>query len=88
VHTMKPLEEAGIIDALQKHRDVIVIEETGPTGSLGSRVKALAWDARAKCRIAAFGLKDQFIHCYGSHDDLLAAHGLSADRILSCLAAR
>ncbi len=88
VHTMKPLEEAGIVDALQKHREVIVIEETGPTGSLGSRVKALAWDAGAKCGIATFGLKDEFIHCYGSHDDLLAAHGLSADFIMSRLSAR
>jgi transketolase len=87
-HTMKPLDEAGIIDALQKHREVIVIEETGPTGSLGSRVKALAWDSGAKCRIVAFGLKDKFIHCYGSHDDVLAAHGLSADLIMSSLSAR
>lgn len=88
VHTMKPLDDAGITDALQKHREVIVVEETGPIGSLGGRVKALAWEANAKCRISAFGLKDQFIHCYGSHDDLLAAHGLSADFIMSHLAAR
>jgi len=88
VHTMKPLEEAGIVDALRNHGEVIVIEETGPMGSLGSRVKALAWDTGAKCRIAAFGLKDEFIHCYGSHDDLLAAHGLSADFIMSRISAR
>jgi transketolase len=28
-------------------------------------------------------LQDAFIHNYGSHDDLLAAHGLSLERVLS-----
>jgi transketolase len=83
VHTMKPLDEPGIVDALQRHGCVIVIEETGPVGSLGARAKLLAWEAGARCKITAFGLQDAFIHCYGSHDDLLAAHGLSADAIMS-----
>lgn len=75
-HTLKPLDEAGIVDALHRHRRVVVVEETAPTGSLGRRVQELAWQSAAPCRIDAFALKDAFIHCYGDHADLLAAHGL------------
>jgi transketolase len=45
------------------------------------QVKQLAWDAAAACRIDAFTLQDEFIHCYGSHDELLAEHGLSVAKI-------
>jgi transketolase len=81
VHTLKPLDEAGIVHALKGHRQVLVIEECAPSGSLGLRVKQLAWDSDAPCRVDAFCLQDAFIHHYGSHQDLLAAHGLEADAI-------
>ena len=48
---------------------------------VAGQVKQIGWDSGARCRIDAFTLKDEFIHCYGSHDQLLAAHGLSADAI-------
>jgi transketolase len=53
-----------------------VVEECAPNGSLAMRVKELAWEAEATCRIDTFTLQDAFIHCYGSHDDILDAHGL------------
>ena len=49
------------------------------------RVKELAWDANATCRIDAFTLKDAFIHCYGSHDDILDAHGLGVTEVAARL---
>lgn len=81
VHTVKPLDEAGIVEALKRHKQVVVIEETAPNGSVGRRVKELAWDAGATCRIDTFSLRDEFIHHYGDHADVLAAHGLSLDAI-------
>lgn len=84
-HTLKPLDEAGIVAALKSHQRVVVIEETAPTGSLGHRVKQLAWDSQASCSIDTFCLEDEFIHHYGNHQQLLAAHGLEqgliADRL-------
>lgn len=82
VHTLKPLDRAGIVDALNRHRQAIVLEEHGPYGGLTAQVKALAWDAGVRTRIDALTLQDAFVHNYGSHDDLLGAHGLSADRIV------
>ena len=79
--TLKPLDRAGIERALQTHRQVIVIEEHAPQGGLAAQVKQIAWDIRADCDLRTFTLQDEFIHNYGSHDELLAAHGLSVDQI-------
>lgn len=81
-HTLKPLDREGVIDALRRHKQVIVIEEHAPNGGLASMVKQIAWDVRASCKLDCFTLQDAFIHNYGSHADLLAAHGLSTARIL------
>lgn len=75
-HTVKPLDVVGIQAALRTHRQVIVIEEMAPYGGLGARVKEIAWDMRAACRLDAFALKDAFLHNYGKHEDIQAAHGL------------
>lgn len=81
VHTIKPLDRDGIAAALKQHAHVVVIEEMVPQGSLARQVKEVAWDTRAGCRLDTFTLKDQFIHNYGSHNDLLAAHGLDLPSI-------
>jgi len=81
-HTVKPLDHAGIAEALQQHHQVIVIEEHAPQGGLAPQTKQIAWDIRAECRLDTFTLQDKFIHNYGSHDDLLSAHGIEQGRIL------
>lgn len=84
-HTLKPLDRDGITAALQQHRHVVVIEEHAPQGGLASQVKQIAWDVRASCRLDTFTLQDAFIHNYGSTNDLLAAHGVSPERILAAI---
>ena len=87
VHTLKPLDVEGIREVLRRHQRLIVIEEMAPYGGLGPRVKEIAWDAGARCRLNTFSLEDAFHHVYGSHGDLLAAHGLSVGSILARLKA-
>jgi transketolase len=86
VHTLKPLDRAGIIDVLERHKQVIVIEEHAPQGGLAPQTKQIAWDIKATCRLDTFTLQDSFIHNYGSYEDLLGAHGLAPDRILAAVA--
>ena len=81
VHTMKPLDRLGIEAALKSHRQVVVIEEHAPQGGLAAQTKQIAWDVKASCDLKTFTLQDEFIHNYGSHDDLLAAHGLDVAKI-------
>jgi transketolase len=83
VHTLKPLDLAGVAEALGSHREMVVIEEMSPQGSLGIKVKALAYERGAGCRIHCFSLRDEFVHVYGSHEDVLAAHGLTAGNIVA-----
>lgn len=74
-HTLKPLDKEGIINVLHAYEKIVIMEEHVPHGGLGSRVKEIAWDSQAKCKIEHISLKDEFIHVYGSHEQLLAAHG-------------
>lgn len=86
VHTMKPLDREGIMDALKRHKQVIVIEEHAPQGGLAPQTKQIAWDIKATCRLDTFTLQDKFIHNYGSYEDLLSSHGLSPEKILAAIA--
>lgn len=85
-HTLKPLDEAGIATALADHKKVVVVEETTPQGSIGYHVKRIAWECRARAAVETFCLQDKFIHAYGSHADVLAAHGLDPKAIVERLA--
>jgi len=84
-HTIKPLDKEGVKQVLASHDRVAVVEEHVPHGGLGSRVKEIAWDMGAKCRLDCFSLKDEFIHFYGNHEELLNIHGLSIPAICARL---
>jgi transketolase len=81
-HTVKPLDRDGIIAAMKDHDQVVVIEEHVPQGGLAAQTKQLAWDIGAHCRLDTFTLQDRFIHNFGRHPDMLAAHGLSLSEIV------
>jgi transketolase len=85
VHTLKPLDRDALAEILRAFAHVVVIEECAPNGSLAMRVKELAWDVGASCRLDTFTLQDAFIHCYGSHDDILDAHGLGVPEVAARL---
>jgi transketolase len=80
-HTIKPIDIEKVKEITSSYNQVIVIEEHVPHGGLGSRVKEIAWDTGVKCKIYHYSLKDEFIHFYGTHTQLLAQHGLEANRI-------
>jgi len=85
VHTLKPLDKEGIARILGKYAKVVVLEEMVPHGGLGQMVKALAYESGARCKISALSLKHEFVHVYGSHEQLLGAHGLSVAAIQGAL---
>jgi transketolase len=84
-HTIKPFDRDGISKTLANHSQVIVLEEHVPHGGLGSRVKEVAWDTSPNCKLNCFSLKDEFIHFYGNHEELLEKHGLSAEIIMNSI---
>ena len=84
-HTLKPLDNDYIKSILNEYKKVVILEETTSQGSLAMQVKQIAWDNKANCEIRSISLKDQFIKCYGSKDELLTAHGITIDSILHLL---
>ena len=84
-HTVKPLDTVGIGRLLNQFRRVVVLEEHSSVHSLGGQVKQLAWDARSGSTIGTLSLQDEFIHLYGSRDDLLRAHGITLESLLACM---
>lgn len=85
-HTMKPIDVEGIVQMFKSHRRVVAIEEHSCIGGLASQLKQIAWDNKVNSELMTFSLKDEFIHSFGIHEELRAAHGLSADKILAALA--
>jgi transketolase len=80
-HTLKPIDINGLKNILAKYKKILTVEEHVPHGGLSSRVKEIAWDVGFKGRLTSMTLKDEFIHCYGSHEDILNAHDLSKNKI-------
>lgn len=88
VHTMKPLDTERIGRILDQFETVVVVEEHSEHGGLGSRVKQIAWDHRARCDLHTYGLRDEFCHVYGSQSDLWGSHGLSIGNVCSSMLKR
>ncbi len=87
-HTLKPLDKDGLSRILTSYPEVIVVEEHSVQGGLGAQLKQLAWECGARCQLHTFGLQDQFIHVYGTHREVLRAHGLDSASIVQSVAGR
>jgi transketolase len=85
VHTLKPLDKDGLTAVLARFPAVVTLEEHVQRGGLGAQLKELAWDCSARCRLHTFALKDEFIHLYGSQEQLRRAHGLSVDQVYAAI---
>jgi transketolase len=83
-HTIKPLDKKGIIKMLREYENIIVIEEHVPTGGLNSSIKNINSDLNHnKSNVMSFTCKDEFIHSYGSYENLLSKHGISESKIIN-----
>jgi transketolase len=80
-HTIKPFDRFGINKIFKKYKNIVIIEDNSEVAGLGFIVKSLAFEMNFKGRIITYGLKDSFIHCYGTQEDLLNKHGLNFDNI-------
>ena len=80
-HTLKPLDKKRLIDFLKNHQKIVCIEEHVKAGGLGEKLKALAFDNNINVKFHHYHLQDNFIHFYGSHEELLKKHGIDIKNI-------
>lgn len=83
VPTLKPLDEAALLDFMGRAPVILTLEEHSRIGGLGSAVAELLAEAAAfpPPKFLRLGLPDSFCEHYGSQASLLACQGLSADRV-------
>ena len=80
-HTLKPFDYNGLKKIFKKFKLIVVIEDHSKIGGLSSIVKSNAYETRYNGKIISYSLKDEFIHCYGSQDDLLEKHNINNKKI-------
>ena len=91
LHTVKPLDEALLADAVERFRLVATIEEHSTIGGLGGAVAEWVADrAPARARLVRIGTPDAFVHGAVEQDDARALVGLTpgaiAQRVSNALA--
>lgn len=75
LHTIKPLDEACILEAGRTHRAVLTVEEHARSGGLGSRVAETLLMAGAGPRFGMYGIGPEMIGRIGSQSYLLGQQG-------------
>jgi len=80
-HTLKPLDLDRVDSILADYAHVVVLEEHVEQGGLGMQIRARAQLSKAATQITTFCLPDEFLHEYGSKDDLLQTVGITQDTL-------
>lgn len=89
LHTLKPLDEEGILAAVRSARLVVTVEEHSLINGLGSAVAEVFVRrlSRRAPELVTLGVPDVFTEKYGSQDSLLAEYGLQPAQIATTAAA-
>jgi 1-deoxy-D-xylulose-5-phosphate synthase len=75
----KPLDEA-LIDAVRRHRMVVVVEDNGRVGGFGDAVGRLLRDQDVDVPLKTFGLPQEFLS-HGTRSEVLEEAGLSSQQL-------
>ena len=81
MHTIKPIDEEAIIQAIMDTRRIITVEDHNIIGGLGSAVAEVIAKTGKSCVLRRIGLNDEF-SIVGYPDDLLHVYKMDADGIL------
>ncbi len=83
LHTVKPLDEAAVLEHADNASLVVTVEEGVGIGGLGSAVTDLLVEKLGSSipAIRRIALPDAFPHHYGVQDDLFALYGLTPPQI-------
>ncbi len=86
VHTIKPLDVDGVLEAARECGHVVTLEEHIVTGGLGSAVAETCADAGLRLKsFHRIGLGDVFPNVVGDQSYLRARHGLDAASVASVI---
>jgi transketolase len=84
-HTVKPLDEAVLLDLASGVRSVVTVEEHTIVGGLGGAVLECLSAGHLLKPVLRLGLPDRFTHHYGSQESLLKHYRLDAEGISAAI---
>jgi transketolase len=84
--TVKPLDVAAVLGALERTGTIVTLEEHSVLGGFGSAVAEIAAEAGIG-RVVRAGLPDTFVHEVGGREHLFAHYGLDAAGVAARAAA-
>jgi transketolase len=84
-HTVKPLDEAVLLDLASGVRSVVTVEEHTIVGGLGGAVLECLSARHLLKPVLRLGLPDRFTHHYGSQESLLKHYRLDAEGISAAI---
>ncbi|KQX35637.1 hypothetical protein ASD04_12665 [Devosia sp. Root436] len=82
MHTLKPLDDAEILDALRDTRAILTIEENTILGGLGGAVAEVIAESGRSVPFRRLGMQDVYSSVVGSQDYLRQYYGMGIDAIL------
>jgi transketolase len=82
LHTIKPIDIGVLVAAAEQTRGIITIEDHLRSGGLGGAVCEVLGEHRP-CPVRRLGVGDGFFDIVGNELELLAAAGVSADRLVA-----
>ena len=82
MHTIKPFDNKGLIQAAKSAELVVTIEEHVLIGGLGSAVLEAFSDHGVYKKVVRLGIPDIFSKKYGSQDIILASFGLDSGNLV------
>ena len=82
MHTIKPFDHEGLIQAGETAKLVVTIEEHVLNGGLGSAVLESLSDYGIVKKVVRLGIPDVFAEQYGSQDTIMEGFGLDPDNIV------
>lgn len=80
-HTIKPLDEDYLINAIRRFDLIVTVEEHGLIGGLGSAISEWLHRSQAAVKLVCVGTPDEFMHEVGSQNYARSKYGLTAERI-------
>lgn len=81
VHTLKPIDKAGIISAVKNVNKVFTVEEHNINGGLGGSIAEVLSEEGIGIPLVRIGLQDCFAKGYGTSSEILNINGLDSDGI-------
>lgn len=81
MHTIKPLDTEALLEAANRCRAVVTVEEHLVNGGLGEACAAVLMEAGATCRFARVGIPDEYT-VTGLQADIFRHYGISMEGLV------